>query len=231
MLRRLRVGAGDEHAPIAQVGERVPHLLAVDDPLVAVADCLGGEAGEVAAGAGLTEQLAPLFLAGEHRTEEAILLLVAAVGDDGRAGERHEERARIGGLRAGLAATLFHQPVEIGARTEPAELLGKMHPRQTSVVTPPAELEVLGGCGRVLSQKSVNRGRNLRQLRIVRSAHGRSLAARGVTVQSEAPGVHKRTCHRPAESHSGESMTRALVNGRQRRACRGHDRQSWWSRP
>jgi hypothetical protein len=52
VLHGLGVGAGDEHAPARQVGERGPHLLAVDDPLVAVAHALRGEAGEVAAGPG-----------------------------------------------------------------------------------------------------------------------------------------------------------------------------------
>ena len=37
VLGRLGIGAGDEHAPIGDVGERVPHLLPGDDPLVAVA--------------------------------------------------------------------------------------------------------------------------------------------------------------------------------------------------
>ena len=142
---------------------------------------LVAEAGEVAAGAGLAEQLAPLLLAGEHRAQEAILLLVAAVGDDGGAGERHEERARVGGLGAGLAAALLDEPVEVGAHAEPAELLGEVHPRQPGVVAVPAKLEVVGGGGRILSQKGVDGGSDPRQLRIVRSAHRVSLAAGGVT--------------------------------------------------
>jgi hypothetical protein len=36
VLGHLGVGAGDEHAQIGHVAERRPHLLAVDDPLVAV---------------------------------------------------------------------------------------------------------------------------------------------------------------------------------------------------
>ena len=94
VLGRLGVGAGDEHAPVGQVGHGVPHLLAVDDPLVAVAHRPGAQTGEVAAGARLAEQLAPALLAGEHRAQEAALLLVGAVGDDRRAGQRHEEARR-----------------------------------------------------------------------------------------------------------------------------------------
>ena len=37
VLRLVGVGAGDEHPPLGEVGERGPDLLAVDDPLVAVA--------------------------------------------------------------------------------------------------------------------------------------------------------------------------------------------------
>ena len=40
VLHRFGVGAHDEQAPARQVGERGPHLLAVDDPLVAVAHAL-----------------------------------------------------------------------------------------------------------------------------------------------------------------------------------------------
>ena len=80
VLGRLGVGAGDEHPPLGEVGEGGPHLLAVDDPLVAVAHGLGGEAGDVGAGARLGEQLAPHLLAGEQRTQVALLLLVASRG-------------------------------------------------------------------------------------------------------------------------------------------------------
>ena len=51
VLGRLGVGAGDEHAPVGEVGQRVPHLLPGDDPLVAVAHGPGGQAGQVGAGA------------------------------------------------------------------------------------------------------------------------------------------------------------------------------------
>jgi hypothetical protein len=52
------------------VGQRRPHLLAVDDPLVAVAHGAGGETGDVGAGAGLAEQLAPDVLAGEDAPQQ-----------------------------------------------------------------------------------------------------------------------------------------------------------------
>ena len=49
---------------LRDVRERGPHLLAVDDPLVAVADRARRQAGDVGARAGLAEHLAPdLFAA------------------------------------------------------------------------------------------------------------------------------------------------------------------------
>ncbi len=59
VLRHVGVGAGEQQAPVAVVRARRPHLLAVDDPLVAVAVGAGAQPGEVGAGAGLGEQLAP----------------------------------------------------------------------------------------------------------------------------------------------------------------------------
>ncbi len=68
----------------SEVGERGPHLLAVDDPLVAVADARVESDGDVGAGAGLAEELAPDLLAGEQRAQVtprvAPLLWVTTVG-------------------------------------------------------------------------------------------------------------------------------------------------------
>ena len=48
MLGRVGVGAGDEDAEAGELGQRRPDLLAVDDPLVAVAHGPGAEGGQVA---------------------------------------------------------------------------------------------------------------------------------------------------------------------------------------
>ena len=52
------------------------------------------EAGEVGAGAGLAEQLAPRPLAGHDRADELLDLLRRAVGGDRRGGQRHAETGR-----------------------------------------------------------------------------------------------------------------------------------------
>ena len=62
-LARLGVRAGHQDAPVADPSARAPHLLAVDDEVVAVALGLRRQAAEVAAGARLGEQLAPHLVA------------------------------------------------------------------------------------------------------------------------------------------------------------------------
>ena len=69
-LRDVGVGAGQQHAEVGEVRPRGPHLLAGDDPLVAVALGVGGERREVGARARLAEQLAPHLLVAHDRREE-----------------------------------------------------------------------------------------------------------------------------------------------------------------
>ena len=81
------VGASQEHPEVGVVGAGVPHLLAVDHPLVAVERRGGGQPGEVRSRRRLAEQLAPHLLAGEQRAEEPIAREVGALLQDRRAGE------------------------------------------------------------------------------------------------------------------------------------------------
>ncbi len=84
MLRLIDVCAGQQHAPAADVGTGIPHLLAGDYPFVAVALGASGDARQVRTGPRLTEQLAPLGLATPHRAEEAVLLFGCAVREQSR---------------------------------------------------------------------------------------------------------------------------------------------------
>jgi hypothetical protein len=84
VLGRVGVGPRDDHPVAGVVGAGAPDLLAVDDPLVAVAHRGGAEAGEVRSGGGLAEELAPDLVAARHLREETLLLLLGAV--------RHERR-------------------------------------------------------------------------------------------------------------------------------------------
>ncbi len=67
----------------------------------------------------------------------------AAVRGDRRAGERHEEGARIGRLRARLAQPAVDDAVEFGSHAEPAVTLGEVHPGQAGVEACPTELMVV----------------------------------------------------------------------------------------
>ncbi len=105
VLRRVRVGARHEHAPLRLVGERRPHLLAGDDPLVAVPHRARLQRGEVRAGLGLREPLAPDLLRGQDRRQVALALLLGAVRDHGRPAHREPEHVR--GLRRARADDLL----------------------------------------------------------------------------------------------------------------------------
>ena len=94
VLRDREVGAGEEHAVVGLHRHGAPDLLAVDDPAVAVALGPGGEPGQVGAGAGLAEQLAPVVLPVEDRGHEPGDLVGRAVGEDRR--RRHEQAEPAG---------------------------------------------------------------------------------------------------------------------------------------
>ena len=59
VLGQRGVGSGDDDAVVAVVGARGPHLLALEDPFVAVPGRPGGQSGNVGAGARFGEHLAP----------------------------------------------------------------------------------------------------------------------------------------------------------------------------
>lgn len=80
------LGAGHHEAPLRQVRERRPHLLAIDVPLLTLAVELGGSGhvGQVAAGAGLRISLAPQLGDVEDARQEALLLLGCSERDQRR---------------------------------------------------------------------------------------------------------------------------------------------------
>ena len=90
MLGQLGVGAGDEDAPAGVLSPRRPHLLAVDDPLVAIAVGLALQPGEVGSGDGLAEELATDDVAAVQIAKVGVLHLIGGVGQDRR---RHHAEA------------------------------------------------------------------------------------------------------------------------------------------
>ena len=63
MFLLFRIGTHKHDAIVGIVSARSPHLLAVDDPVIAVLDGARLEAGDIGACAGFGEQLAPYLLA------------------------------------------------------------------------------------------------------------------------------------------------------------------------
>ena len=91
VLAGVRVRAGHQDAPVAVATARAPHLLTVDDVVVAVEVGTRRERAEVAAGTGLAEQLAPQPVGGERRAQMGRLLLGRTELQDRAAGE-HDGR-------------------------------------------------------------------------------------------------------------------------------------------
>ena len=131
------VGAGEEEDVVGVLGLGRPDLLAVDDPLVAVEHGGGLEPGEVGAGVGLGEALAPADLALEDLRQELLLLLLGPPLQDRRADERVAEE--VGPHRRAGPGELLVQHHVLHDRQALAAVLGR--PRGAD----PAALEELVG--------------------------------------------------------------------------------------
>ena len=87
----IPVGAGHQDSERRLVRPRVPHLLPVHDPFVAVAIGPGGEPGEVRAASRFAEQLTPLVFTSEDRPQEPLLHVIRAVSENRRCDEVHAD--------------------------------------------------------------------------------------------------------------------------------------------
>src|SRR6266511_4642858 len=135
VLGCVGIGTGEQHAEIGGLAARRPHLLTVDDPLVAVALRPALEAGEVGPGAGFAEQLAPGFLAVEDRPQVPRTLLVAAVHEDRRPRQEHAE-ARRRPDRAGGAELFGDDTGEVARKALAEPLLGPGGNAPTGIAQP-----------------------------------------------------------------------------------------------
>src|SRR3954466_9318048 len=117
-----RIGAAEAEDHVGVLGERGPGLLAVDDPLVALALGLGLERGEVGAGAGLGEALAPPIVDIGDAGQKPLLLLFFAEGVDHGTDHADAEGER---LRRRIGLQLFVEDVVLhGGPAGAAILLG-----------------------------------------------------------------------------------------------------------
>ena len=89
------IAAGDEDAPVCDVGVGRPHLLAVDDEVGAFEPSARAHGREVGACAGLREALAPDLVCREERLEVAGLLGLGAERDDRRPGHPEPDHAEV----------------------------------------------------------------------------------------------------------------------------------------
>src|SRR5207302_11400746 len=76
------VGLGEHRVEVGDPGVGDPLLAPVDDPLVAVADGLGGHRGHVGAGLGLRQAVAGLGPSFAYRFHKPVLDVLAAVTHD-----------------------------------------------------------------------------------------------------------------------------------------------------
>ena len=129
-LGRLGVGARDEHAPLGVLGAAGPHLLAGDDPVVAVLDRARLQRREVRAGVGLGEALAPDLARRRGSRQVALLLRVGAPHHHRRPGQQQAEH--VGRQRRAGAAELLEEDRRLGQRRAAAAVLGAASARRPS---------------------------------------------------------------------------------------------------
>src|SRR3546814_889470 len=91
VLGHLAVGADQAEDPVRLVGIGGPDLLAIDQPMVALVFAFRLERGEVAARPRLRIALAPAYLAARDLRQEAELLLLRAIFEEGRPQHRDAE--------------------------------------------------------------------------------------------------------------------------------------------
>ena len=73
VFRHIPIGPGHQHAVVGGFGERRPHLLPVDHPLVTVALGPSAQAGQIRPRAGFAVEQAPLALAADRRRNQPSL--------------------------------------------------------------------------------------------------------------------------------------------------------------
>ena len=123
-LPTVGIGPDVELAPVGQVAEAVPRLLAVHHEVVADRLRPAPQRRQVRSGVGLGHALGPDLVAAQHRPQEAALLLIGAVGHDRRRDVRdadHVDRTGRGApvhllevdellVEVGVASTVVGRP-------------------------------------------------------------------------------------------------------------------------
>ena len=107
----------------------------------------GAQAGEVGAGAGLAEQLAPDLLAAQHRPEVALLLLVGAVHHDRRPEHALADAEDVGRRACSALSSWFQITLWIAVAPRPPYSFGQvMHAQPASAFFACHALRALDAC-------------------------------------------------------------------------------------
>ena len=186
---RLGIGAHQREHPVGEVAVGGPHLVAVDDEVVAVELGASDQARKVRTGAGLGIALAPRRLAGEDRRQVLRLLLRRADLDDQRPDE--VEAVRIGRGRADPADLLEQDDLLRQRRAHAAAVLRPMRRDPAALVelaVPRLELRRIDAGGTVAQLH--------RQVLRDPAAHLRPEGAVGRIVVDEQRGVVPGRLHR-----------------------------------
>ena len=135
MFGNRRVGPCDQDRPLGFLRARRPHLLPVDDPVVAVAHRAGGNPGQVGSSTRLAEQLAVEVLSGEQRPQELSLLLRGAEGGDSRRRHAHPDAVvwSASRRRARRGQLVFDLRLKAARQVEPAGAAREVHPGQSRI--------------------------------------------------------------------------------------------------
>ena len=206
MPRRLGVRARHEHAPLRVLRAAGPDLLPGDAPAVAVGDRARLERGEVGAGVGLGEALAPDLVAGEDRPEEPVLLLARAPDHQRRAAE--QDAQHVGRERRPGAAELLEEDRRLGQRRAAPAVLGRpVDRRPAALVHPALEVAPPGVVGLLVRRlrPGIVGGEPVAQLVAEGElglregqVHRATLAARGANASARRSGSRTSTAPRPS---------------------------------
>src|ERR1700741_2411082 len=135
-MPRSAAGPGKEDRVRCQLGSAGPYLLALDVPPAVHLGGGGTQRGQVRARLRLGEQLAPDLLAGEDRSQVALLLGVRTELDDRGPGEvLADDVEPLGGARP--VEFLVEHPTQLGVLSAAAVLLWPGQPGVPGVVQQP----------------------------------------------------------------------------------------------
>ncbi len=156
VLRRIGIGSRDQVAPIRERSAAGPHLLAVDDPVVAVPDRPRAQRSDVTAGVGLAHADAPHRRARHDVGQPALPLFGRAELEERRPHLAVCKPGRGDGCAVGDERLVDDEPFE-GRASVAAFLDGPRHPY------PAARAEFLGEGGVMTDDPRVFRERRTRR--------------------------------------------------------------------